>query len=168
MTRSFCERTGRQASRPDLSIECKSQGCREAQQRAAIGRFPGQQNDLCHQTLGNGAPTAKAMFVLPMPPGRAVSRTAHIEAWRLNSLTTVSRPIIMIGRHGEPTLGGELGVPVFRANGERDDVPTKRVARTLMFAMYRLPNWPSQSAFGSRPRGPEGSPLDGTSDQTGS
>src|ERR1700704_2939081 len=114
-------------------FECKSQGCRDSPRNMArIGKdFQVSKLDIPAKLLGSGAANSQGNGRLANAAGAEQCHKPLTSKLVANLADDRFAPNHHDRSHGEPALGGELGVPVFRATGERDDGADERVAPSL-------------------------------------
>src|SRR6266478_416084 len=103
MIRSFRERTRSTSSKPgsfDLSGSPNDVATAPATWRGSVRLSKSTKWTFPPNSSAAARPTAKATVVLPMPPGPSSVTNRSFRSLSLTWLTTVSRPIIMIGRTG--------------------------------------------------------------------
>src|SRR6267378_3007907 len=133
MIRNFRERTRSTSSRPgsfDVSASPRDVATEPATCRGSVRLSRSTKWTSPPNSSAAARPTAKAMVVLPIPPGPSRVTNRAFRSFSLTSLTTVS-PNHHDRSHGEPALGGEPGVPAFRATSQRDDGADERIAPSL-------------------------------------
>src|SRR5260370_25437840 len=111
-------------------LECKSQRCRDGPRNMPwIGEaFQVNKMDFPGELLGNGAGNGQGNGRLANAAGADQCYEPLISKLVANLADDRVAPNHHDRSHGEPALGGEPGVPFFRATGERDDGADERVA----------------------------------------
>src|SRR5258707_1043339 len=108
MIRHLCERTRSTSSRPgsfDVSASPSDVATAPATCRGSVRLSRSTKWTSPPNSLAAPRPTAKAIVVLPIPPGPSRVTNREFRSFSLTSPTTVSRPIMMIGRE---TVVGEV------------------------------------------------------------
>src|SRR5260370_6533756 len=111
-------------------FKCKSQGCRDSPRNMArIGKaFQVHKMDLPGKLLGSGAGNGQGNGRLANAAGAEQCYEPLISKLVPNLADYRFAPNHHERSHVETASGGELGVPFFRATGERDDGADERVA----------------------------------------
>src|SRR5882757_6398061 len=114
-------------------FECKSQGCRDgAGNVPRIGKaLQVNKMDFPGKLVGNDAGNGQGNGRLANTAGAEQCYEPLVSKLVADLADNLFAPNHHDRSHGKPALGGELGIPVFRATNQRDDGADERIAPSL-------------------------------------